>query len=74
MPYAEQKREEIRTHQGDILDEAHDDNIELGDFQHMIVATDNDSHNQLITADLGPEMGFDQMTRVANDSREKPGR
>lgn len=65
------KREEIRTHQGDILDEAHDDNIELGDFQHMIVATDNDSHNQLITADLGPEMGFDQMTRVANDSSGK---
>lgn len=65
------KQEEIRIHLGDILDEAHNDNIDLGEFQHLIVATDDDSHNQLITADLGPEMGFDQITRLSNDSRGK---
>lgn len=65
------KQEEIRIHRGDILDEAHNDNIDLGEFQHLIVATDDDSHNQLITADLGPEMGFDQITRLSNDSRGK---
>ncbi|MEL6874804.1 MAG: cation:proton antiporter [Pseudomonadota bacterium] len=65
------KQEELRIHQGDILDEAHNDNVDLGEFQHLIVATDDDSHNQLITADLGPEMGFDQITRLSNDSRGK---
>ncbi|WP_108811540.1 cation:proton antiporter domain-containing protein [Sphingorhabdus sp. Alg231-15] len=65
------RHEDLNTHQGDILDEAHNDHIELGEFQHMIVATDNDSHNQLITADLGPEMGFDQISRLSNDSRDK---
>lgn len=65
------KQEELRIHQGDILDEAHNDNVDLGEFQHLIVATDDDSHNQLITADLGPEMGFDQITRLSNDSRAK---
>ncbi len=65
------KQEELRIHQGDILDEAHNDNVDLGEFQHLIVATNDDSHNQLITADLGPEMGFDQITRLSNDSRGK---
>lgn len=65
------RQEELRIHQGDILDEAHNDNVDLGEFQHLIVATDDDSHNQLITADLGPEMGFDQITRLSNDSRGK---
>ena len=65
------KSEELNTHHGDILDEAHNDNIDLGEFQHLIAATDNDSHNQLITADLGPEMGYDQISRLSNDSRTK---
>jgi hypothetical protein len=65
------RHEDLKTHQGDILDEAHNDHVELGEFQHMIVATDNDSQNQLITADLGPEMGFDQISRLSNDSRAK---
>lgn len=65
------KSEEIDTHYGDILDEAHNDNIDLGQFQHLIAATDNDSHNQLITADLGPEMGYDQVSRLSNDSKAK---
>ncbi|OAO04115.1 cation:proton antiporter [Parasphingorhabdus sp.] len=64
-------KEGLNIHQGDILDEAHNDNIDLGEFQHLIAATDNDSHNQLITADLGPEMGYEQISRLANDSQSK---
>lgn len=60
---------ELEVYRGDILDEAHNDNIELGKFQHMIVATDNDSENRLIAADLGPEMGFEHITRLAGDNR-----
>ncbi len=63
--------EGIAIHHGDVLDEAHADNIDLGEYQHLIAATDNDSHNQLITADLGPEMGYEQISRLANDSQSK---
>ena len=58
----------LKTHHGDILDESHNDNIDLGQYQHLIAATDNDSRNQLIAADLGPEMGFDQISRLSNES------
>ena len=65
------KEQEIPTQQGDILDEAHSDGLDLGEYQHLLVATDNDSHNQLVTADIGPEMGFDQITRIVADSSGK---
>ncbi|QJB70799.1 sodium:proton antiporter [Parasphingorhabdus halotolerans] len=65
------RSENLTIHHGDILDEAHNDNIDLGEYQHLIAGTENDSHNQLITADLGPEMGFDQISRLSNDSRSK---
>lgn len=65
------KEAKLNVHHGDILDEAHNDNIDLGQYQHLIAATDNDSQNQLITADLGPEMGYDQISRLANDGPNK---
>ena len=65
------KSEELLIHHGDILDEAHNDHVDLGQFQHLVAATDDDSLNQLITADLGPEMGYDQISRLANDNRSK---
>ena len=63
--------EGLATRHGDVLEEAHDDNIDMGEYQHLIAATDNDSQNQLITADLGPEMGYEQISRLANDSQSK---
>jgi NhaP-type Na+/H+ or K+/H+ antiporter len=65
------KEAELNIHHGDILDEAHNDNIDLGQYQHLIAATDNDSQNQLITADLGPEMGYEQISRLANEGTSK---
>lgn len=64
----------LDTHHGDILDEAHEDNIDLGEFQHLVVATENDSHNQLITADLGPEMGYEQISRVSASGKAAKSR
>jgi len=71
------KRREIEVYDGDFLDEAHDDNIDMGKYQHIIAATDNDSYNQLIAADIGPEMGYDQISLLATDRKEVkrgPGR
>lgn len=61
------RRQELTTYQGDILEEAHNDNINMSQFQHLIAATDNDSYNQLICADLGPEMGFEQISQLSTD-------
>ncbi len=71
------KRREIDVYDGDFLDEAHDDNIDMGKFQHIIAATDNDSYNQLVAADIGPEMGYDQISLLApdrKDGKRGPGR
>ncbi|MEH6700386.1 cation:proton antiporter [Parasphingorhabdus sp.] len=65
------RSEGLDIRHGDVLDEAHNDNIDMGEFQHLIAATDNDSQNQLITADLGPEMGYEQISRLANDGQSK---
>lgn len=62
------RRRELEVHRGDILDEAHNDAIDMGRFQHLIAATDNESYNQLICADLGPEMGYEQITQIAADN------
>jgi len=61
------RKKDLETYHGDILEEALDDNIDLGQFQHMIIATDNESYNQLLSSDLGPEFGYDQMTAIAID-------
>jgi hypothetical protein len=63
------RRKDIRTFNGDILEEALDDNIDLGQYQHMIVATDNESYNQLVCSDLGPEMGYDLISQIAMDDQ-----
>lgn len=62
----------LETYRGDILEEALDDKIDLGQFQHMIISTDNESYNQLISSDLGPEFGYDQMTAMAVE-KDSPG-
>jgi hypothetical protein len=62
----------LDTYQGDILEEALDDKIDLGQFQHMIISTDNESYNQLLSSDLGPEFGYDQMTAMAVE-KKSPG-
>jgi hypothetical protein len=61
------RRQELEIHQGEILDEAHGHELDMAQFQHLIVATENDSYNQLVGTDLGPEIGYDQITLVSAD-------
>lgn len=42
------RRAEIEVYHGDILDETHDDAIELGQFRQLIAATGSDSYNALV--------------------------
>ena len=61
------RKKELDVYQGDILDEAMQDSIDMLQFQQVIAATDSDSYNALVCADLGPEMGTDKLTQTGLD-------
>jgi len=63
----------IDTFFGDILSEAAEHRVELMSFGQVVALTDNDAYNTLVTTDLAPEFGRDnvfQLRRV----REKGAR
>ena len=53
MRCAPARRRELEVYRGDILDEVTQDQLDLGQFQELIAATDNDAYNALICDDLG---------------------
>jgi len=61
------RKKELEVYRGDILDEAMQDSIDMLQFQQVIAATDSDSYNALVCADLGPEMGTDKLTQTGLD-------
>lgn len=61
------RKQSLDVHQGDILDEVTQDTLDMQQFQHVIAATDNDSYNSLVCADLGPEVGQDKLTQTGID-------
>ena len=61
------RKQSLDVHQGDILDEVTQDTLDMQQFQHVIAATDNDSYNSLVCADLGPEVGQDKLTQTGVD-------
>jgi len=63
------RREGLAVHRGDILAEAHGHDIDMGKYQQMLALSENDAENQLIASDLGPEMGYEQITIVADNER-----
>ncbi|MDZ3832147.1 MAG: sodium:proton antiporter [Sphingopyxis sp.] len=63
------RRAEIPVYHGDILDEAHDDALDMGEYQQLIAATDNDSYNALVCSELAPEIGHDRVSRLIGASR-----
>ena len=65
------RRVEIPVHHGNILDEAHEDEIELGQYRQLIAATGSDSYNALVCSELAPEIGADRVSRTGGQSRLK---
>lgn len=55
---------------GDILSEAAEHHLELHNFEHLIAVTDNEAYNTLVTTDLGPEFGRNNVMQFV---REKEG-
>lgn len=64
------RRAQITVYQGDILDEAHDDTLDMGQYQQLIAATDNDSYNALVCSELAAEIGHDRVSRMIGESRK----
>lgn len=60
----------INTFYGDILSEAAEHSLELTQYGRIIALSDNDAYNTLITTDLGPEFGRDNVFQIA---RHKDG-
>lgn len=66
------RRRELDVYRGDILDEVTQEHLDLGQFQELIAATDNDAYNALICDDLGPEMGYDSVSQIGTDKDRAP--
>jgi NhaP-type Na+/H+ or K+/H+ antiporter len=65
------RKKELEVYRGDILDEVTQDTLDMLQFQHVIAATDSDSYNALICADLGPEVGTDKLTQTGMDEERR---
>ena len=55
----------LPTHFGEILSEAAEHNINLGQFGALIAATDNDAYNALVCSNLAPEIGRSKVYQTA---------
>lgn len=64
------RRADLPVYHGDILDEAHDDHLDLGEYQQLIAATDNDAYNALVCSELAPEIGHGRVSRMIGASRQ----
>ncbi len=56
----------LTTQNGDITETAHGHDVDIGQFQHLIVCTENESYNKLVANDLGPEVGYENITIVSD--------
>ncbi len=60
----------LETFYGDILSEAAEHMVELIGFKTVLAATDNDAYNTLVTTDLAPEFGRDNVWQLTRSKAE----
>lgn len=63
------RRADLPVYHGDILDEVREDHLDLGEYQQLIAATDNDAYNALICSELAVEIGHDRVSRTVGAVR-----
>ncbi len=64
------RRAGINTFSGDILSEGAEERVELVSYATVVAATDNDAYNTLVTTDLAPEFGRDNVFQVMREKSE----
>src|SRR3546814_14446653 len=67
------RKQDLEVHRGDVLDEATQDQLDMGRFQQVIAATENDAYNALVCSDLGPELGVDRLAQRSEERRVGEG-
>ena len=63
----------VNTFYGDVLSEAAEHNLELAQYGRIIALSDNDAYNTLVTTDLGPEFGRDNIFQGAGPPQRRSG-
>ncbi|MET4103076.1 NhaP-type Na+/H+ or K+/H+ antiporter [Roseovarius sp. MBR-78] len=60
----------LRTFFGDILSEAAEHGVEVMSFGQVVALTGNDAYNTLVTSDLAPEFGRDNVYQLRREREE----
>lgn len=60
----------IRVYTGDILSEGAEHRLDLMPYEKVIAASDNDAYNTLVTTDLAPEFGRDNVFQLNRDTSD----
>lgn len=60
----------LPTFYGDILSEAAEHNVELTQYETVIAVSDNDAYNTLVTTDLAPEFGRDNVFQIRREGSD----
>ena len=56
----------LPTYHGEILHEATEDKLDLGPFQVLVAATDNEAYNTLVCSEFAPEIGTDRVYQLGD--------
>ena len=67
----EARRAGIPTFSGDILSEAAEQRVELVSYSTVLAATDNDAYNTLVTTDLAPEFGRENVFQIMREKSDR---
>ncbi|ANU06652.1 cation:proton antiporter [Paraurantiacibacter namhicola] len=54
----------LQTYHGEILNEATEHNLDLGPYQVLVAATENEAYNTLVCSEFAPEIGTDKVYQL----------
>ena len=64
------RKEGVPTYHGEILNEATEHNLDLGPYQVLVAATDNEAYNALVCNEFAHEIGRDSVYQLGDDDDE----
>lgn len=68
------RQKEIPTFHGEILAEATEDRLDLGQFQLLVATAENEAYNALVCNEFAPELGRDAVYQLGSAADDDPRR